>query len=301
MRIHALILSLGMAAAMPATAGAQTATDLNSQVTTMNNVTANQGQSHVIGKIGSDFSSFLGSDATAVVTGLRNGTPIMLTSTTPSTTPGGLPVTTTTVITPPTGQMGFGNVYISLALAQQQLSMMGITQPTPEQLQAALTGGTIEYTNATGGTATADLQGILTMRNEGMGWGQIAQAQGVKLGPVMSAMKSGNKSVTVSSTAASTKGSVNATVAGKTESSPKGGIVSASGKTQGSPSAAASAGNKGGNSGIVSASGRTGGNAFGQGNSGIVTGAGRSAGAVGGIVSAGGSGNSAGRGKGPAR
>jgi hypothetical protein len=33
--------------------------------------------------------------------------------------------------------MGYGNVYISPALAKQQLSTMGITQPTPQQLQAA--------------------------------------------------------------------------------------------------------------------------------------------------------------------
>ena len=50
--------------------------------------------------------------------------------------------------------MGFGNVYISLALAKQQLSTLGITQPTPQQLQAALTGGTITQTTGTGATAT---------------------------------------------------------------------------------------------------------------------------------------------------
>jgi hypothetical protein len=93
---------------------------------------------------------------------------------------------TTTVITPPTGKMGHGNVFTSLALAKQQLGQMGISQPTPEQLQAALTGGTI--TTGTGATATAtttQLNGILTMRSQGMGWGQIAQKQGTKLGPVV--------------------------------------------------------------------------------------------------------------------
>lgn len=109
-----MILSVGLVTSAPVVVYAQTATDLNGQVTTMNNTTASQGQTNVINKISSDFRSFLGSDSTAVVSGLRNGTPIPLTSTTTtaSPTPGGLPVTTTTttMIAPPTGQMGFGNV-----------------------------------------------------------------------------------------------------------------------------------------------------------------------------------------------
>ena len=90
--------------------------------------------------------------------------------------------------------MGYGNVYISLALAKQQLGAMGITDPTPQQLQAALTGGTITQTTATGTTAT-NMQGILTLRSQHMGWGQIAQKLGYKLGPVISGMKSANHSL----------------------------------------------------------------------------------------------------------
>jgi hypothetical protein len=37
--------------------------------------------------------------------------------------------------------MGHDNVFIWLALAKQQLGEAGITKPTPQQLQAALTGG----------------------------------------------------------------------------------------------------------------------------------------------------------------
>ena len=122
MKTPAVILAIGIATGAANIAVAQTASDLNNQVTTMNNTTANQGQTNVINKISSDFSSFLGTDSKAVVTGLRNGTPITLTSTTttPSGVQGGVPVTTTTttMITPPTGHMGFGNVYISLALAK---------------------------------------------------------------------------------------------------------------------------------------------------------------------------------------
>jgi len=61
--------------------------------------------------------------------------------------------------------MGYGNAYISLALAKQRLSTLGISQATPEQLQAALTGGTItQTTGAT--TTTANLPGILTLRSQ---------------------------------------------------------------------------------------------------------------------------------------
>src|SRR5882762_10219968 len=228
MKFPAMILTVGLATGAPVLVYAETATDLNSQVTTMNETTANQGQTNVINKISGDFNSFLGADSRAVVTGLRSGTPITLTSTTttPSTTPGGLPVTTTTntVITPPTGQMGFGNVYISLALAKQQLSTLGITQPTPQQLQAALTGGTITQTTGSGATAattTTNLQGVLTMRSQNMGWGQIAQKLGFKLGPVISGMKSANHSL-MSSATASSKGSGVTSASGQSGASDSG-------------------------------------------------------------------------------
>jgi len=302
-KLGVMILTVSLAAAMPIVVSAQTASDLNSQVTTMNNLTSNQGQTNVTNKISSDFSSFLGSDANAVVTGLRNGTPISLisTTTTPSQTPGGLPVTTTTttVITPPTGHMGFGNVYTSLALAKQQLSTLGITQPTPQQLQAALTGGTITQTTGNGATATTtstNLQGILTMRSQNMGWGQIAQKLGFKLGPVIAGMKSANKGLTATATATS-KGNGAGAANGHASSSSDKSIVSASGKPHGNSAQGISNG-KGSGDGIVSASGKGNGNAYGLNRSGIVTGSGQGAGSSGGIVSAGASSNGMTNGKG---
>ena len=91
MKTPAVILAIGIATGAANIAVAQTASDLNNQVATMNSATANQGQTNVINKISSDFSSFLGTDSKAVVTGLRNGTPITLTSTTttPSSVQGG--------------------------------------------------------------------------------------------------------------------------------------------------------------------------------------------------------------------
>jgi len=303
MKLPAIVLTAGLTAGAPVLSLAQTPSDLNSQVTTMDNTTANQGQTNVINKISSDFSSFLGADSKTVVTGLRNGTPITLTSTTttPSTTPGGLPVTTTstTVITPPTGQMGFGNVYISLALAKQQLSTLGITQPTPQQLQAALTGGTITQTTGSGTTATTtttNLQGILTMRSQNMGWGQIAQKLGFKLGPVIAGMKSANHGLASAAAASKNHGVTNAS--GQSSGSSESGIVSAGGKAHGNSGQGGGNG-KGAGDGIVTASGKGGGNAYGLTRSSIVTGSGSSAGSNNGIVGAGGSsGNGAANGKG---
>jgi hypothetical protein len=303
MKIPAFILSVGLVAGSPAWALADTTADLNNQVTTMNNTTANQGQTNVINKISADFSSFLGADAKAVVTGLRNGTPIILTSTTitPSPTPGGLPIitTTTTTITPPTGTMGFGNVYICLALAKQQLSTLGITQPTPQQLQAALTGGTITQTTGTGATATTTttpLQGILTMRSQKMGWGQIAQKLGFKLGPVIASMKSANHSLANTTTPSSNaRGVTNA--GGQTHGSDSG-IVSGNGKSHGNSNQGITSGNSSGD-GIVTALGRGNGNAYGLNRSTIVTGSGSVDGSNSGVVSAGGAGgNGVGNGKG---
>jgi hypothetical protein len=306
MKTPALILAIGISTGAANIAAAQTASDLNNQVTTMNNATANQGQTNVSNKISSDFSSFLGTDSKAVVTGLRNGTPITLTSTTttPSSVPGGVPLTTTTpvMITPPTGQMGFGNVYISLALAKQQLGALGITQPTPEQLQAALTGGNITQTTGAGLSATTTstpLQGILTMRSQNMGWGQIAQKLGFKLGPVIAGMKSANHNLATTATPTSTttaKTSSVTTSSGKSGSSDSG-IVSASGKSQANLYHGNSNGKTSGE-GIVTASGKGNGNAYGR--SDIVSASGNSgASNNSGIVSArGGSGNGSMNGKG---
>jgi len=94
-------------------------------------------------------------NARSLVTGLRDGTDITLSGTT---------------IANPAGKMGYGNVNITLALAEKQLS--GISNPTPTQLNGALTNAE---------------NGILTLRAQGMGWGEIAHAFDLKLGDVMRA------------------------------------------------------------------------------------------------------------------
>jgi hypothetical protein len=300
MRVRAIILSAALLSGSAQLASAQTGADINSEASRMNNLASSHGESNVIGKTSNDFKSFLGSDANAVVSGLRNGTPITLTraTTTPGTT-GGPPVTSTntTVITPPTGQMGHGNVYISLALAKQQLSQMGITEPTPQQLQAALTGGSITQTTATG-TTTTKLPGILTMRSENMGWGKIAQELGTKLGPVMSSMKSANQQLT-NGTHPSTNANAAAKGHAQTTTNSSSSTVSGSGKAANVNSGQGHAQGRGSGSGIVTASGRGGGgHAYGRGSA-VVSGSGNAGGSHGGGAGSGGGGErGGGQGKG---
>jgi hypothetical protein len=105
-------------------------------------------------------------NATSLVTGLRDDKEVTLTSGTAKET-----------FTPLTNKMGYGNVDNALALAETSLKQAGITEPTPAQLKAALNGGSF---TVSGKTVTLD--GVLKMRAEGQGWGQIAQFYGVKLG-----------------------------------------------------------------------------------------------------------------------
>jgi hypothetical protein len=116
MKTSALFLAAGIVGWSSGLGIAQTTTALNSEATKMNTLASSQGDSKVVDKISSDFSSFLGADSKAVVTGLWNGTPITLTSTAPPST-GSTAATTndTTIINSPTGTMGHGNVFISLA------------------------------------------------------------------------------------------------------------------------------------------------------------------------------------------
>jgi len=114
------------------------------------------------------FGDFAGSrnNLDSLVTGLRTGNRITLTSR-----------TQTVKFSAPTKPMGYGNITRSLDLAQRELAAQGIRNPTPTQLQAALSGGTV-----TGAHGPVNLPGVLQLRSSGMGWGQIAHAVGVSPG-----------------------------------------------------------------------------------------------------------------------
>jgi hypothetical protein len=82
--------------------------------------------------------------------------------------------------TPPTGNMGLGNVDIALAFATAQLTEAGVTSPAPADVKAALMGGQVTG-QVTGKNSAVTLPGVLTLRAGGMGWGQIANQLGYKL------------------------------------------------------------------------------------------------------------------------
>jgi hypothetical protein len=144
---------------------------------------ARRGHASVSSRISGQFATFAGSkaNADALVAGLRSGSEIKLVAADAK------GATTSSTFTPPTGKMGYGSVYLSLALAKEQLAQAGITRPTAQELQASLLGGTV-----TTGTSKTTLEGVLQLRSQNMGWGQIAQSLGFKLGPVISGMKSAN-------------------------------------------------------------------------------------------------------------
>ncbi|SDZ79854.1 hypothetical protein [Microbulbifer marinus] len=136
------------------------------------------------GNIAGFFSDFLGEDAEATVAGLRDGT---IQYQPPEETADGEGDAAEDVVESgqdtevegeggeATAGMGYGNVFITLALAEQ-LAMSSAAE--------ALEG-------ETGMTAEESLNEILYMRQvEGMGWGSIAKAKGFNLGEVISSIRS---------------------------------------------------------------------------------------------------------------
>jgi hypothetical protein len=96
----------------------------------------------------------------ALTTGLTNGTPITLTGTTPAGQP------TSVTFTAPGGAMSALETTQMLQFASQLLASQGIINPTPEQIRAALLGGTVQ--SATG--QAVSVRGVL----EGRGAAQTA-------------------------------------------------------------------------------------------------------------------------------
>lgn len=160
-------------------------------------------------RIATRFESLAGSpqNSASLVAGLRSGTAVTLSS------PGSATVMS---FTPTTKPMGYGNVTQALTLAQRQLAAQGITQPTPVQLSTALNGGTLTTTSSSGVTRTVEMAGVLQLRSQGMGWGQIAHQLSVS---------PGYRPATATTTASSTQGTVD--LRGSTHS--HGAIVSGDG------------------------------------------------------------------------
>jgi hypothetical protein len=193
------------------------------------------------------FSGFTGSpeNTQSLATGLRDSKPVTLTD-----------GVETVTFTPPTRPMGNGNVTRAMDLAQRDLAAAGFTDPTPAQIKIAMMGGDIVTTSG-GTTTTTSFQGVLQLRSEGMGWGQIAHTIGVHPGM--------GKSTSVSVPAPTP----HSAAGGSSASGAKSGIVTAAG---GSSAAA------GGNGRALGHTAKT---------SSVTTAAGASAGAgAGGVVTA---------------
>ncbi len=205
------------------------------------------------------FDSFTGSteNTDSLASGLRSGSEVTLTGS-----------GETVTFTPPTKPMGYGNVTRAMDLAQRQLAAAGYTEPTPTQIDIALNGGTI--TGADGTTTT--YAGVLQQRASGMGWGQIAHANGVHPGM--------GKSATLAAPTPTPTSTSRTNAAGSSVSSgSRSGIVTAAG---GSPS--------------IHGNGRALGLSAGSNSGGVTTAAGAGAASRGGITSGKGNGNAFGRG-----
>ena len=176
------LVAVAVCALAAAAAGAQTATTTTTTAPTAKPVAP----STALSKLIAQYTQWAGSkeNAKALVQGLNTGSSVTLTSGTGTSTGTGSTTATTTTFTPATSKLGVGEVNIALSLAKASLAQQGITNPTPTQLSAALNGGVV-----TSSTSTTSLVGVLAQRQEGSGWGQIAQSLGVKLGSVISASK----------------------------------------------------------------------------------------------------------------
>jgi hypothetical protein len=131
--------------------------------------------------------------AAETVDALRSGGDFNITTTvtrqatnpdgTPATNPDGTPrmetVTVTSIIDNPNGPMGWGEVDHSLGLAEGM-----VEKGTAASMEDALVGEAITttVTNPDGTTTTTVTYegGLLAMRADGMGWGQIAKELGFK-------------------------------------------------------------------------------------------------------------------------
>ena len=132
--------------------------------------------------------------AGALVAQLREGGDFIVTEevTTTTTNADGTTTTTTSLVdrtvVNPNGPMGYGEVNITLAMAQALVDG-GVFA----DLQSALTGASTTVTNPDGTTTTTVEGGVLAMRADGMGWGQIARELGYNLGSLVSASNNGGK------------------------------------------------------------------------------------------------------------
>lgn len=126
---------------------------------------------------------------------------------------------------------------MAVQLARANLSQQGVTEPTTAQLALA----------------TSDVQ---AMRDTGMGWGQIANSLGLRLGAVVSAANRADKADQRAALDAGTTGKRPASAGSQGASGSKG--TGGSGSGNGGGQGAGNGGNKGGGSGGAGGGGNAG-------------------------------------------
>jgi hypothetical protein len=160
--------------------------------------------------------------ASKLVTQLRTGGDFTVTETVTTTTTNADGTTTTQTSTVDrtvpnaAGPMGWGEVNITLSLAQAL-----VDSGKYADLQSALSGTATTVTNADGTTTTTTSGGVLAMRADGMGWGAIAKELGFNLGTLMSASKNRNAAATTASAKASKASKAGETVAPTSHGKPE--------------------------------------------------------------------------------
>ena len=166
-----LLIAVAVATAFPAAAQTTTTTTTSTSTTASTSTASSTTQAPMSEqKLVEKYTDLAGSkkNSQSLVDGLRDSKKITLTD-----------GKTTTTIDPPTQKMGYGNVNLALGIAEKSLADAGITNPTTDQLKTALMGGEIKTR-----TGTVKLEGVLQMRADGMGWGQIARKLDFKVGDV---------------------------------------------------------------------------------------------------------------------
>ena len=84
--------------------------------------------------------------------------------------------------------MGWGNVVAALALTEVELAHREIMEPTAEDITVAMMGGTI-LTGTDVMLTETTMEGVLPLRAQGLGWGDIAHSRGLQLRHVMETVK----------------------------------------------------------------------------------------------------------------
>lgn len=102
--------------------------------------------------------------------------------------------TQTSTFNPNGAHLGYGEAYLAISLAAQELRNAGVSScATPEQWQAALLGGPLAVTSTSTSTnasasagSTTQFPGIVTLHTQGQGWGEIAQSNNLQLNQIIS-------------------------------------------------------------------------------------------------------------------